>query len=727
MATRKSPPSARDTGKMIRQLSLVAYLMAHRRRRVDAATIRWNVEGYGDEDQSWETFTRTFHRDREELARLGIEIRRQRSEAGDHEHYWLPPESYFLPAVEFSREELTALNACLCLLDGQFAYSRLLRLALQGLSLGSGNPLDDPVTDCFAINLISSGYDEEVAARQREIENAVSRQKTVVFDYHALSTGATETRSVDPYAQMLTSGDWYLVGYSHERRDIRIFKLRRIQGRIRALSKSEHDFNIPDEFRVQDYLNLEPWQLGPVTGEAEIFFSPRMGWWAANNLSGGGAVETKGDGSAILRTPYSDGGALCSLVLGMREDARFLEPAELRAKMVSALERIRSAHEGAVPALPKEAGAGRFRANRAAATGKGKARAGGISPAGHGTDEAGRDEAKAPGHETPQVPPERLLQMAKTISYLLDRLGKQETVTLPVDEVCHDLGFENRKALQQAIDLLRLVNVGAGGYLVEAYVKGGWVQASGGLEEDLLKRPAHLSPREARALLLAIDLVGSQLLGSQYQSLGTARQKIFEAAGGFGEQGAIAVGESEMEDLDICRVINSGLKEHRLVEIEYLSQSADEPEARRIEPYLLNRVKGQWYLHAWCRERNAMRTFRLEMIKSARLPGEEFKPREDEGLDLGRYVRDPRFPSGEEAPYVAEVRFSPEMAGWMQEKQSNTTWLEDGSVISRIPYFDAGWLVSEVLKYAGEAELISPAELRGRVALTAARLASGYG
>ena len=107
-----------------------------------------------------------------------------------------------LPAVPFSREELAALHTCLYLLEGQFAYSHLLRQALQSLALGSGNALDDPVTSCVSVNMASSGFDAEIAKRQQKIDDALTNRKTIRFEYHTFSSDKMEVRQVDPYSMM---------------------------------------------------------------------------------------------------------------------------------------------------------------------------------------------------------------------------------------------------------------------------------------------------------------------------------------------------------------------------------------------------------------------------------------------------------------------------------------------------------------------------------------------
>ncbi len=83
-----------DTDKLIRQLSLVAFLMAER-RPLTAREIKSVVEGYSE--MSDEAFARRFYSDRSELVALGVPLHSQRDEFTGEELYTLRAEQYFLP------------------------------------------------------------------------------------------------------------------------------------------------------------------------------------------------------------------------------------------------------------------------------------------------------------------------------------------------------------------------------------------------------------------------------------------------------------------------------------------------------------------------------------------------------------------------------------------------------------------------------------------------------
>ena len=106
-----------------------------------------------------EAFARRFYADRAELESLGIHLKVDKPAEGyyEAENYSLPPENFYLPAIEFTDEELGALRMALSLLDGEFAYAEPLRLALQQLSWGKPSPLDAPEERSVALAVTAGG------------------------------------------------------------------------------------------------------------------------------------------------------------------------------------------------------------------------------------------------------------------------------------------------------------------------------------------------------------------------------------------------------------------------------------------------------------------------------------------------------------------------------------------------------------------------------------------
>src|ERR1700749_4459216 len=265
---------AKDTEKLIRQLSLISYLMAER-RPVTAPEIRRDVEGYSVMNE--DAFARRFYADRSELESLGIVLTVEKPVDGlvEQENYSLPPENFHLPAIEFSDGELAALRTALQLLDGEFASAEPLRLALQQISWGRPSPLHSPEHHGVGLGITGSAGGHDVSQRLAKIETAIFRRKTVVFDYYTMERDDHGTRRVDPYQLLFQGGQFYVVGRSHERDAIRVFRLSRIQGKVGYATKAEHDFQRPSDFDPRAYADRIQWQFGDPVGTAEGWVSHR--------------------------------------------------------------------------------------------------------------------------------------------------------------------------------------------------------------------------------------------------------------------------------------------------------------------------------------------------------------------------------------------------------------------------------------------------------------------
>jgi predicted DNA-binding transcriptional regulator YafY len=345
---------AKDTEKLIRQLSLISFLMAER-RPVSALEIKQDVEGYSQMND--EAFARRFYADRAELDSLGIHLKVDKPAEGyyEAENYSLPPENFYLPAIEFTDEELGALRTALSLLDGEFAYAEPLRLALQQLSWGKPSPLDAPEQRSVALAVTAGAGGRELSQRLTKIETAIFRRKTILFGYYTIGRDAEEKRKVDPYHLLYRGGQFYLIGYAHERDDARVFRVSRIRGKVGYSSKAEHDFNRPEDFDPRVYATRTDWQLGDTVGRARIHLSNRVDWLALRHFGHAGEVSETDDG-VVFETDYADSRQMVAWVLGLGDQARIEAPDELADEARKRLELVIERHGQLLePAAPARA------------------------------------------------------------------------------------------------------------------------------------------------------------------------------------------------------------------------------------------------------------------------------------------------------------------------------------------------------------------------------------
>ena len=660
-----------DTDKLIRQLSLVAFLMAER-RPLTARDVKQNVEGYSE--MSDEAFARRYYSDRAELIALGVPLQSQRDEFTGEELYTLRSEQYFLPALELSDDELAALQTCFYLLEGKFAYAEPLRLALQNLALGRPGWQDAPTETAGAVEVSDPDYSPEMPGRLGKLENAISKQRTVKFTYWSISRDEVQERTLNPYALLPERGVWYVIGQDLDREDIRTFRVSRIRGDIRFATRRERDFRVPAEFDVGAYRDRPLWQIGDGGGEARIEVSPATAWWVERAFGNAGRLE--GD---TFVTSYSSLGMLASWIL--RQDGRAAPsaPDALRREVARSLRAIRDAHQGAPAAPAAEA-----------------------APLLHDG---------LPERPAGPVAPERFAVLQALLAYLLAACGEDREAEIPAHELVDRFNIP-AEALEEHLSLLNLVNFGGGCYAVYAELRGDHIHVDKELYGDTFRSAPRLTPLEARAIRLALEFVGPMVAAGTHTPLDRVRRKLEETFGAF-ELAQTPAPHEGTEEERLVVLFTDAIASHRLVAIEYLKEGESEPSTRTVEPYKLERALPNWYVHTWDRDRDAEKSFRLDRMRSAKLLKDTFEPRA--GFEA----------SGLRGARTARIWYSPTIARWQVEKGARP--LADGAALDERAVGSPEWLVGEVFAHRGEAVVLEPEDLRRRIATRAAELARELG
>ena len=663
-----------DTDKLIRQLSLVAFLMAER-RPLTARDVKGNVEGYSE--MSDEAFARRFYSDRAELIALGVPLHSQRDEFTGEELYTLRSENYFLPKLELNDDELAALLTSLHLLEGKFAYAEPLRLALQNLALGRKGFDDAPGETADRVKVSDPDYSPELAGRLSKLEAAISKQRTIKFSYWSPQRDRVSERMLNPYALRHDDGVWYVIGSDLDDEREKTFRVSRIRSDIRFATRRERDFRLPADFDVESHRRRSPWQIGELAGTARVAVSGDTAWWVKRTLGEAGTLE---DG--VFETEYAALEPLASWILRLNGRAIPLEPAELRSVVASALTRVRDRHTGAVPKVAKE------------------------KPS---------VELQAADRPAPPVAPERFAVLQALLAYLLAACGDTREAELDADDLAERFHIP-RGELQEHLSLLNLVNFGGGCYTVYAELEGNVVTVDKELYGDVFRLAPRLTPLEARAIRLALDYVGPSIAADSHTTLDRVRRKLEETFGQFELAQADSLdGEGDEDENGVATdeeqligTLSDGIEQHRLVEIEYLKEGEETPSTRVVEPYQLMRELPYWRVHTWDRSAGDARTYRVDRMRSARLTDEAFEPRE--GFDPN-YLRDPG---------IARVWYSPEVARWKRERGARP--LADGAALADLGFKTEDWIVGEILHDRGEAVVLEPETLRATVAKRAAEL-----
>ncbi|HEY1539957.1 MAG TPA: WYL domain-containing protein [Solirubrobacteraceae bacterium] len=690
---------AKDTEKLIRQLSLISYLMAER-RPVTALEIRRDVEGYSTMNE--DAFARRFYADRSELDSLGIVLTVERPVDGiaEQENYSLRPENFHLPAIAFTDGELAALQMALSLLDGEFAYAEPLRLALQQISWGRANPLRSPEQRTVALGITASAGGHDLSQRLAKIETAIFRNKTITFDYYTMARDATGTRRVDPYHLLFQGGQFYLLGHAHERNALRVFRLSRIQGKVAYATKSEHDFKgRPDDFDPRAYANRAVWQFGDADETAEVWISERIAWQIERHFGRFGEVRPADGGKpgdVVFETRYADRRQLATWALRLGEHARVLGPPELERELADRVELLYERHrdgaDGTRPALELAPAIAPKEPDPAAVASNGASR---------------RTEAA--------IRPERIARLV-TLASILIQAGRAG-LALQAAEVCEQMQISDAE-LREDINVLNVVNFGGGSYVLYAEIADdGLIEVDPEPYSDNFARPARLLPVEAKAIVAAIDLIGEHLPEG---SLASSRKKIVDALGADPMEQGLHVANAGGDDSAIARLASEAIMARRLLRLDYYKPNEDEFSARVVEPYALMNGREGWYVACFDPDRGDVRHFRLDRIRHAEVTDTTFEPRPevDPAAEVDGWLR-----TGEvAASRVARVWVSPERARWAREERRVAAELADGSVIVELSFKGTDFLVRDVLAEGGDAAVLEPADARDAVLAAVERL-----
>jgi proteasome accessory factor BC len=655
-----------DTDKLIRQLSLVAFLMAER-RPLTARDVKGNVEGYSE--MSDEAFARRFYSDRAELIALGVPLHSQRDEFTGEELYTLRSENYFLDELELDDDELAALQTALYMLEGTFAYAEPLRLALQNLALGRPGFDDAPTETAASVQVRDPDYSPEMAGRLSKLESAISKQRTIKFSYWSPRRDQVRERTLNPYALRRDRGTWYVVGHDLDNDDVRTFRVSRIRSDIRFATRRERDFRLPADFDVDAYRVGEDWQHGPVQGTARVEVTGDTAWWVHRTLHEAGALV---DG--VFETEYAAIEPLAGWVLRQNGRAVPLEPEELRAACAEGLQRVRAAHEAEPPKLARP-------------------KAVVVAP----------DGAERPA---PPVAPERFGVLQALLAYLLAACGENRDAELDADDLATRFHIP-REELQDHLSLLNLVNFGGGCYTVYAELDGSSVRVDKELYGDVFRLAPRLTPLEARAIRLALDIVGPSIAAQVHTPLDRVRKKLEDTFGQF-EDHQTPEPRAEHDEEELVATLSRGIAERRVVAIDYLKEGEETPSERLVEPYTFERVLPNWIIHTWDRSAGGERSFRLDRMRSARLTDERFEPRE--GFD----------PHFLEHARPVRVRYGKPVARYRFER--GAIRLTDGSALATLHVGTSDWLIGEILADRGEAVVLEPADVRPAIAKRAAQL-----
>ncbi len=155
-------------------------------------------------------------------------------------------------------------------------------------------------------------------------------------------------------------------------------------------------------------------------------------------------------------------------------------------------------------------------------------------------------------------------------------------------------------------------------------------------------------------------------------------------------------------------MIQDAIENRRLLDFRYYAPSGES--ARTIEPYYVVFKWTSWYVWAWCRKRKDFRLFKLNRMDQLSVSGETFVCREVPMPDLSN---EKIFPGG----IRVKVLFAPDVKWRLVEEFGPHCFTEadDGRLLFQADYTDMENLLTWILTFGENAEVLEPAEVRERI------------
>ena len=266
---------------------------------------------------------------------------------------------------------------------------------------------------------------------------------------------------------------------------------------------------------------------------------------------------------------------------------------------------------------------------------------------------------------------------------------------------------------------------------------GGYRLATAGGEPQNYELPGlWLNAGELHALLAMEQLLeGLQpgLLGPHVRPLRDRIRRLIEVGDHSAEEvgrriRVLEVGSRPVEP-ECFQALASAVLSRRRLRIRHYNRVRGDATERVVSPQRLVHYRDNWYLDAWCHERQALRTFSADVIEEAELL--ERGAREISDAKLDRHLGSGFGIFSGARTEVAILQFVPARARWVSREnwhpEQDGQFQLDGSYLLKVPYSDPRELVMDILKYGHEVEVLAPPALRRRVATELAAAAAVYG
>ena len=172
------------------------------------------------------------------------------------------------------------------------------------------------------------------------IFTALHKKQTISFEYRSLEQSEYTRRIANPYHAICQRGNWYFIGFCHDRQEPRMFAF----SRVRKVSITRGKYSIPANFDPYALFDKEMgvWASSRTLKTIELRFEKEIGIYALDRQwHSTQSVKENKDGSVDIKFTTTQIPEVLRWVLGQGHTVKVLGPADLVEMVKAEVERVR--------------------------------------------------------------------------------------------------------------------------------------------------------------------------------------------------------------------------------------------------------------------------------------------------------------------------------------------------------------------------------------------------
>jgi predicted DNA-binding transcriptional regulator YafY len=158
--------------------------------------------------------------------------------------------------------------------------------------------------------------------------SAAREHRPCAIMYAKAGAPDADVRVIHPYASVYAEGQWYTVAWCAVKEDVRVFRMDRI---IEA-AEGDGGFDVPEDFRAEDYVDGGRVYRADVETRARVRYSAQVARWVKERARyDASSLKEEPDGSVVLEHRVADPRWVVGHALRYGAEAEVMEPEEARA------------------------------------------------------------------------------------------------------------------------------------------------------------------------------------------------------------------------------------------------------------------------------------------------------------------------------------------------------------------------------------------------------------